>query len=146
MKKQLLAVSLAALFMSGGAFATAIVSGGDITSADCTLIGTTIRVNLSNDVNGAYECDQLATTVNLATCHESGSRAPLVVACVNSAAAGAPAVYNDASCPGGDGSAAAGEFTIADFRGYAASSQGGGVAASDLGGACTDATAEALLP
>lgn len=149
MKKQIMAVAFSSLCISSNAFAVAIPADGIITTGVCSLIGSNITLNLSNNVVGAYECDQLATTVSVSACHTSGSRQPLVVQCVQTGATtDVPPVpiYNNASCPDGDGSAQDGQFTIADFRGYVASSSGGGVGAQELGGACSAASVEGILP
>ena len=147
MKKNFLiaAVGMAVFSLSIGVQAAAIPSNQDITTADCSLLGSPVRINLSNNVVGAYECDIAATTVSVGACHQAGSRAARVVGCVNSAASGQPDDWNSATCPDGDGTAADGQFTIVDFTGFRARSSGGGVAGAALNGACNAAAAETLL-
>lgn len=127
---------------SFGAHADPIVSGGTITggdAGDCVLLGENVTLNLSKDVSGAYVCEEPNSEIKIATCHKSGSRKPLLVDCVRVGDA-EPAVYAPTGCTPGE------QFEIADYRGFTASSRGGGVATEDLGGACTDATVEAIIP
>lgn len=136
---------LAALFISGlavsfGASATAIDSGVAITPAECVLLGENVVLNLSNNVSGSYNCDQATSTITIAACHAAGSRNTATITCADSGPVGGPPNWNDASC-----TSTADTFEITDFRGYRASSQGGTVAPVALGGACTDATVEALV-
>lgn len=141
MKKTIVsAFLLGSFFVSTAAMATAIVSGGQITTAACTLLGEAVTLNLSNNVSGSYSCVEATSTITIAACHSAGSRNTTTVACVNSAAPTDPADWNDASC-----TAATDNFEITDFRGYRASSQGGRVGAVALGGACTAASVEALV-
>lgn len=141
-KLSLLALTVAALAPLY-ASATAISSGTAITTNDCSLLGEQVTLNLSNNVSGSYSCDETASTITVAACHRAGSRKPTNVACaiVTPANGNTPAVYNDSSCDG----TANQTFEITDYRGYVASSQGGSVAAQDLGGNCTAATVEALV-
>lgn len=152
MKKQILAVALSSIFVSGATLAVELPASGAVTTADCAMLGSNIVINLSNAVSGAYACNLIGNAMAISTCHASGSRQPLVVGCgvVDNGTDGiqgtADDVYNNSSCPEGDGSAADGQFTIADFRGYVASTTGGGVLANELGGACTATSANGLLP
>ncbi len=147
MKKQILAVALSSLFASGMASATALPPGGGLVeTTDCSVIGSNVTLNASNNVAMAYACNAAGNAVAVGACHQSGSRSSRVYQCVTvdngpDATAGTPDdVYNDDSCPAGDGSAGAGEFTItADFVGFVASSSGGGVSANPLGGVCDEA-------
>lgn len=141
MKKNLFAVLVCGVFLSSSALAVTIPSGTDITTTDCPLIGSDIRINLSANVVGAYECDEAATTVVVAACHTSGSRASKTLTCVNSAATGQPAEWNNAACA----TAGVTTFTGVGFTGYRASSAGGGVGGVDLNGACTQGEIEGQL-
>lgn len=125
------------------ASAAAIPSGTAITTAQCTLLGEQVTLNLSNNVSGAYACDETASTITVAACHKAGSRKPTDIPCavVTPANGTTPAVYNDSSCTGAPNQT----FEITDYRGYVASSQGGSVAAQDLGGNCTAQSIEGLV-
>lgn len=143
MKKNVLAL----VFMAGmgAAFAVGATAIDDdpITTTDCPLLGEQVTLNMSNNVSGAYSCDETNSVIMVAACHKAGSRKPTDVPCaiVTPAAGETPAVYNDSSCTGAEGQT----FEITDYRGYVASSQGGSVAAQDLGGNCTATTADALV-
>jgi hypothetical protein len=151
MKKQIFTVALSALFVSS-AFATTLPANRVITPIACPTISTPITINTSSGVNGAYSCNVVGNAAAVALCHSAGSRQARVVGCVllddpDGEADSGDEVYNNAgACPAGDGTAQDGEFTIVDFRGFVASTTGGGVGASQLDGACTDTSADALLP
>lgn len=141
MKKTIgFAFLMGGMLASSFAMATAITSGGQITTQDCSLLGEAVTLNLSNNVSGSYSCVEATSTITIAACHSAGSRNTTTVACVNSAGPNDPPAWNDASCTD-----ATDEFEITDFRGFRASSQGGRVGAVALGGACTAATVEALV-
>lgn len=141
MRKNLFAVLVGGILLSSSALAVTIPSGTDITTTDCTLLGSAIRINLSANVVGAYECDTAATTVVVAACHTAGSRASKSLTCVNSAATGEAADWNNAACA----TAGVTTFTGVGFTGYKASSAGGGVGGVDLNGACTQGEIEGQL-
>lgn len=137
---------LAAMAFANTAFAqaVAITSGGAITggtTGDCVLLGETVRINLSNNINGAYECDEALNAIRVATCHIAGSRAASTIACAvtDTDELGEP-IYNDASCDGTAGQT----FNIVDYRGFIASSRGGTVGAQALGGNCAAGTLTGL--
>jgi hypothetical protein len=153
MKKQILAVAMATLFASAAVMADPLPAGGVIQPADCATIGSPVTINLSNGVSGAFTCNAIGNAAALSTCHANGSRQTRVFGCT-SLDAGPDAVsgnaddeWNDDSCPTGDGSADPGQFTIdASFRGFAASTSGGGVGAVPLLGGCDEDTVDAILP
>ncbi|TRO24085.1 hypothetical protein EQ826_13540 [Ectopseudomonas mendocina] len=145
MKKNILAALFACgAFVSVNAFAVAIPADGVVRTADCTLLGESVTLSLSNNVSGAYSCDEITSTIKVGACHKAGSRKAMTVKCAITVPADGetPAEYNDDSCTG------VGEdhtFESSNYRGYVASSRGGSTAAKDLGGACTAATADGLL-
>ena len=137
---------LSALLIAGGiaasfgAHATTVISGQVISGGDtgaCPLLGEGVTLNLSKDVLGAYTCEVPNSSIKIATCHKSGSRKPLLVDCV---AVGDPAVNTPTGCTLGQ------QAEISDYRGFTASSRGGGIATEDLGGNCTQASVEAIIP
>lgn len=125
------------------ASAAPIPSGTPITTTNCTLLGEQVTLNMSNNVSGAYACDETASTITVAACHKAGSRKPTDITCaiVTPANGTTPAEYNDDSCTGAPNQT----FEITDYRGYVATSQGGSVAAKDLGGNCTATSIEGLV-
>jgi len=145
MKKNILAMLLVAgVSASFTATATEIKSGTAITTTDCTLLGEQVTLNLSNNVSGAYSCDETNSIIKVAACHKAGSRKPTDVLCaiVTPATGEAEAVFNDPSCTavGADH-----KFEITDYRGYVASSLGGSVAPQQLGGNCDESSVDALV-
>ncbi|WP_278379757.1 hypothetical protein [Stutzerimonas kunmingensis] len=142
MKKSILATVFAGTMMASAfASAAAIDSGTAITPTNCPLLGDQVVLNLSNNVSGAYNCDEATSVITVAACHKAGSRNPTTVNCTITSAAGVtPVVWNDSSC-----TQASDTFEIADYRGFTANSQGGKVAPEALGGACTESTVGALV-
>lgn len=137
--KLLLLAGLSASFAATAA--TNITSGSVIDNTACVLLGDNVTLNLSKSVSGAYSCDETSSTIKVATCHATGSRKPTQVACASTTdATTGEAVWNDASCDG----TANQTFEIADYRAFAASSQGGSVMTVNLGGNCTDGTVAGL--
>lgn len=142
MKKSILATIFAGTMMASAfASAAAITSGTAITQIQCPLLGDQVVLNLSNNVSGAYNCDEANSVIKVAACHKAGSRNPGTANCVITSASNVtPVVWNDSSCSDADDT-----FEIADFRGFTANSQGGKVAPEALGGACTEGTIGALV-
>lgn len=135
-QKGLVAGALIAASVS--AFAETAVENGDVLGqAECSLLGENVRVSLSSDVVAAYECVEVTSAINIATCHTAGQRAARTIDC---AALGEDAngdtVYNDASCE----TAGVTSFDVElSYTGYAASSLGGSVGQAPLTGICNDA-------
>jgi len=154
MKKQILAVALSSLFISGAAFATDLPTGGVITPALCATVGEDVTINTSAGVIGGYSCNTVGNAAAVSTCHTSGSRKTQVYTCTtvdsgpDGTAGTADDIYNSTTCPTGDGSTGStGEFTItADYKGYVASTTGGGVGGQALLGVCDSSKVNALLP
>ncbi|SUD41642.1 Uncharacterised protein [Ectopseudomonas mendocina] len=148
MKKNLLALfaASAVVFASSAMAApTEIESGKEITTTNCTILGDTVKLNLSKGVRGAYNCDETRNAINVGACHETGSRSStLVCAQIGVAANGTDPVFNDAACAG---QPAGTVIPVANpsYRGYRASSTGGSVGAQSLSANCGDGVPEAQL-
>lgn len=143
MKKSIFALFfIVAASTSMAASAAEIKTGTPITTTDCKLLGEQVTLNLSNNVSGAYSCDEITSTIKVAACHKAGSRKAMDVKCaiVTQAEGDEDAVWNDPSCK-----ETTDTFESSDYRGYVASSKGGSVAQKELGGNCTAASAEDLL-
>lgn len=139
---------IAGLTASMGAMAagTSLTKGGSTTiaPADCggattSLLGSSVQINLSANVNGAYSCDFATTGIKIATCHETGSRAAKSGTCTVTSTTtppggGDPVVtYNDPTC-----SEAGTSFNYTDRTAFVASNAGGSVAVASMqGAACT---------
>lgn len=135
-QKSLVASVLVAASVS--AFAeTPVTNGTVLTQTECSLLGENVRVSLSSDVVAAYECVEVTSAINIATCHTAGQRAARTIDC---AALGEDAsgntIYNDASCSGTGVTTFDVELS---YTGYAASSLGGSVGQAPLTGICNDA-------
>lgn len=145
MKKSILAALLASsAFMSFNVSAAAIPNDGVVDTDACSLLGEEVTLSLSNNVSGAYSCDEITSTIKVGACHKAGSRKAMTVNCAVIVPANGtdPAVYNDDSCTGVGPDHT---FQSSNYRGFVASSRGGSTAAKDLGGACTPTTADGLL-
>lgn len=137
MKKVAYAILITAgLGMSAAAMAagTAITSGDSITSENCVLLADQVTLTLSTNVHGAYSCDEFTNTIKIATCHEAGSRKPTEVEC---ALVGGE--LNPPEC-----TEAGEKVTIADYKAFVGSSDGGRVGPRELGGRCDDGKVSAL--
>lgn len=141
MKKNLLALFAASVVVfasSAMAAPTAITSGDPIAVADCTILGESVRLNLSKGVKGAYNCDETRNAINVGACHETGSRSDSLVCAQIGVNQAGDAQFNDAQC---NATNIGTSVTVASpsYRGYRASSTGGTVGAQSLSANCTDA-------
>lgn len=154
MKKQLIAL-LAGMTVSMGAMAAAdsgtLNSGastpiGTATSGEtntCSLLGDSVTVNLSANVEGAFECDFANSAIRIATCHIGGSRAEQTDTCAD-----VSADPNDGNVEWNiPGCTTVGEdITYTDRTAFVANSAGGGVKAQALGGnTCTGGNLQGLF-
>lgn len=145
MNKQIIAALMAAGFcLSAGvasAAGTPFTGNIDVADTDCALLSETVTLGVSKSVHGAYACDETLNLVQVAACHEGGSRAQ-GAACVD-----LDTTDGDATGPLPAGCTAVGEpafSTIPDFKAFYASSQGGVMAEYALGGRCDDAKVAAV--
>lgn len=139
MNKQLIAALMAVgLGLSAGSAsaATAFEGNEDVTggtTGECTLLAETVTLGVSSNVHGAYNCDETLNLVQVAACHEGGSRAQ-----------GAACVDTDTTTTGDQlpaGCSALGGFsTIPDYKAFFTSSAGGVMSEYALGGRCTATT------
>ena len=120
----------------------AIPDDGAVTAGegnDCELLSENIRVNLSSNVVGAFNCNVATNTIWVGTCHNAGSRnASLTCAQIGFEDDGTTPKFNHSDC---DAAAVAAGTVIedaADFRGFFAQTSGGSVAPSFLGGSCSE--------
>ena len=137
MKKQFIAALMVVGFGLSAGIASAAtgtaftgnepVTGGN--AGDCTLLSEDITLGVSSKVHGAWACDETLNLVQVATCHEGGSRAQ-GAACVD-----LDPVAADAQLPPGC-SEVGGFSTIPDYKAFFTSSQGGVTQEYALGGRC----------
>jgi len=115
---------------------TPVTSGAVIDQTACVLLGENVRVSLSNEVVAAYECVELSSAINIATCHTAGQRAAHTIDCAALGEdGGGDTVWNNASCETDPTT-----FDVdLSYTGYAASSLGGSVGQAPLTGICNDA-------
>lgn len=137
MNKQLIAALMAVGFsLSAGAAsaATAFTGNTDVDNTECALLAEEVTLGVSKSVHGAYNCDETENLVQVAACHEGGSRAQ-GASCVD-----LDATDGDDTGPLPAGCSAIGGFsTIPDYKAFYTSSEGGVMAEYSLGGRC-DAT------
>jgi len=134
----LMAVGLSASVGVAFAAPTAFQGNEDITggtTGDCTLLAETVTLGVSANVHGAYNCDETENLVQVAACHEGGSRAQ-GAACVDlNTTDGDPNGPLPAGC-----SAIGGFSTIPDYKAFFTSSKGGVMSEYALGGRCSEST------
>ncbi|MBK3749473.1 hypothetical protein [Stutzerimonas balearica] len=151
MKKNLLVLAVtSAVFFASSAMAdgpTAISSGNTIAPTganNCSILGDSVKLNLSKGVHGAFNCDEARNAINVGACHESGSRSTSLTCAQIGVDSSDNPVFNDPSCAG---QAAGAVITVstASYRGFRASSTGGTVGAQSLSANCAAGVPEAQL-
>lgn len=147
MKKVIFGVMLS-VGVVGSTFAaddagTVIPSGTAITAGagnDCSLLSEDVTINLSNNVFGAYACNTTDNVIAVATCHPTGRKGNVQVAC-DPTDANAPegCAATDASAP------TVGTATVLGGLAYTASTSGGSVTGTNAENCVTggSTTAEA---
>ncbi len=140
MNKQLIAALMAAGLgvASSMAFAApaAFQNNQEVTGGvgnDCALLAEDVTLGVSKNVHGAYNCDETENLVQVAACHEGGSR-QVGVACVDLD----PLVVGDQLPPGC--AQAGGNSTIPDYKAFFTSSEGGVMQEYQLGARCDAGT------
>lgn len=137
----------AALAVSSSAFAapTAIDPETPVTTAECAILGESVNLTLSSNVQGAYNCDEALNAANVGACHTSGSRSTSLtcaqIGTDNSASPPAPIWNNDQCTTNGEVI----DLGSASYRGYRASTTGGSVGPQSLSGNCAAGIPEAEL-
>ncbi len=120
------------------AMALANINSTDITSGptrECVLLGEDIKIELSNKVHGAYDCDGLTPLIRFATCHEHGRYPPSTASCVRMGTdptTNEP-MWSDTSCNSADDS-----YAIDYYRGFVATNSGGAIGEQQLGDRCSN--------
>lgn len=144
MKKQLIAVLMAAGFsMSAGlaSAATAFTNNATVTGGTagaCTLLSEDVTLGVSSKVHGAWACDETLNLVQVAACHEGGSREGVTCAARTvTAADGTTSVVYQAGC---DATTEGKQSTIPSYGAFFASSAGGVMVQQPMDGRCDDAT------
>lgn len=144
-------LGFAALFAFGfvsSANALPITSGNSIGpdgDQECVVLGEQVRLNLSRGVVGAFECTEATNSIDVATCHESGSRTNQLACVVSGQDANNQPIYNDPLC-NADNVGTTVTLAAPRYRGFAASTTGGSVNARQLASNCSATNVEALLP
>lgn len=144
-------LGFAALFafcFASSANALTITSGDSIGpdgDQECVVLGEQVRLNLSRGVLGVFECDEASNSIDVATCHESGSRTNQLVCAVagQDPTTGNP-LYNDPQCNSGNVGQTV-TLSAPRYRGFAASTTGGSVNARQLASNCTVGNIEAII-
>ncbi|MDX1369594.1 hypothetical protein [Pseudomonas sp.] len=95
-------------------------------AAGCSLLSEDVTINMSNSVFGAYACNVEDNVIGIATCHPTGRKGNVTVACDPTAVSGgvgfvAGCTVTDAQAP------TVGTGTVQGGLAFTASSQGGRV-------------------
>ncbi|WP_313285686.1 hypothetical protein [Stutzerimonas kunmingensis] len=139
MKKLIFSATLVASMFSSVAFGAAetIDPSKAVTKTECSLLGDSVSLNLSANVQGAYNCHKDDNSIRVATCHVAGSRKDTTIKCVKIGGTDADPIYNVSSC-----ASATAEVEVKNsFRAFGASTTGGSVAMTPLDGDCDAAGA-----
>lgn len=117
-------------------------TGSTAATHTCSLLGSQVQINLSSNVEAAFNCNFATSTIRIGTCHIAGSRAPRTVACTSTTDPDTSEVtWSPQGC-----SEEVENVTLTDRVAFTASSQGGSVSATDLAGAaCSDASVAGLI-
>ncbi|MEN8168666.1 MAG: hypothetical protein ABFS08_00405 [Pseudomonadota bacterium] len=105
----------------------------------CALLNETVKIGVSANVNGAFECDETNGIINVAACHEGGTRAPIKCAYTVDANGDTTTTWNAAGCD-----TVGGDSTDPDYTAFTASSRGGVMLGIALGDRCTSSSLTGL--
>lgn len=144
MKKIALAFVIS-IGLSSTAFATPTVinPAAAITPTACPVLGEEVRITLSANVHGAYNCDEALNAINVGACHTGGSRSSSLVCAQIGTDEDDNPIYNNDQCTGATGQAI--ELTSPSYRGFRASTTGGSVSPQSLNGNCSETTVIELV-
>lgn len=143
-------LGFAALFVFGfasSANALTITSGNSIGpdgDQECVVLGEQVRLNLSRGVLGVFECTEATNSIDVATCHEAGSRTNQLACVVSGQDEDGQPTYNDPLC-NADNVGETVTLPAPRYRGFAASTTGGSVNARQLSSNCSVGNIESLL-
>lgn len=147
MKKQLITVLLAAGFSMSAGLASAAeaftgnseVTGG--TAGECTLLAENVTLGVSAKVHGAWACDEALNLVQVAACHEGGSRSGVTCAATPVLDENGAVVPDQFTYQAGCTAETVGEqSSIPSYGAFFASSAGGVMVQQPMDGRCSDTT------
>lgn len=135
MNKHLIAAITAmgfALSVGAASAATAFQDNVTLTNTECSLLGESVRLGASAKVHGAYNCNEEANLVQVAACHEGGSRSQ-GVACVDT-----DLEQDGVQLPAGcEGTPTPSNSVNPNYKAFYTSSQGGVMQEQELGNRCS---------
>lgn len=147
MKKQLIAVLMAAGFtMSAGlasAAPTAFTGNSEVTggsTGNCTLLAENVTLGVSSKVHGAWACDEALNLVQVAACHEGGSRAGVTCAATPVLDAQGVATGEVTYQAGCSAETVGQQSSIPSYGAFFASSAGGVMVQQPMDGRCDNTT------
>lgn len=127
------------------------VSNASTAPINCVVLSQPVTLNASADVNAAIQCVTGTSNADIAiaaTCHVGGSTKDRAVqcTCTDDGAGGFTAAPTGCTCDGAGTVTGAAEVTVSGRVGFGGSSNGGAIAAQELGAgnACTAANVQAL--
>lgn len=140
--------ALFAFVFASSANALTITSGNSIGPGgdqECVVLGEQVRLNLSRGVLGVFECTEATNSIDVATCHESGSRTNQLVCAVSGKdPVSDEPIYNDSQCNASNVGKTV-TLPAPRYRGFAASTTGGSVNARQLANNCTVGNIQSLI-
>lgn len=143
MKKQLIAVLLAAGFsMSAGlaSAATAFQTNSEVTTTACTLLAENVTLGVSSKVHGAWACDETLNLVQVAACHEGDSRSGVTCTATPALDENGAIIPDQFTYQAGcnaELAAAGAQSPIPSYGAFFASSAGGVMVQQPLDGRCS---------
>ena len=137
MNKQIVAALMAVGFgLSAGvaSAATAFTGNTQVDSTECALLAEEVTLGVSASVHGGYFCSEEDNVVEVAACHEGGSRQQ-GVACSTDADTETVEIELPEGCEDNTGFS-----TTPDYKAFGTSSRGGVMQEYQLGARCSATT------
>lgn len=141
MNKQLIsaltAVGFGLFASAANAAPTAFQENVNLTNNECALLADNVRLGVSSNVHGAYNCDEASNLVQVAACHEGGSRSGVTcTAIIDPDNPTAPPTY-PAGCTADN---VGQQSSVPSYRSFFISSAGGVMTEFPIDGRCDETT------
>lgn len=115
--------------LNAGASTTIAPTNDSTPDGLCSLLASSVRINLSANVEGTYTCDFANSDIRIGTCHIAGSRAEKTVSCTMVDDGDGGQELSDSNC-----TTAGTDATFTDRSAFIATSTGGSVSETALNG------------
>lgn len=147
MNKQLIAALMAVgfgLFAGAASAATAFTGNDEVTggtTGECTLLAEDVTLGVSSKVHGAWACDETLNLVQVAACHEGGSRSGVTCAATPVLDENGAVVPDQFTYQAGCSAETVGQqSSIPSYGAFFTSSAGGVMVQQPMDGRCDDTT------